>query len=60
MALLDISNLSVPSSQPMVSSENSLIQNPKITRPKLSMIWVKEFDGERQRLVARWVTILLG
>lgn len=25
------------------------------SRPKLSMIWEKESDGECQRLVARWV-----
>lgn len=32
--------------------------NTKLTaapQPKLSMIWKKESDGGRQRLVARWV-----
>lgn len=27
-------------------------------RPKLTMIWEKEADGGRQRLVARWVAVL--
>lgn len=43
-------------SQPIVSSELPLTPKTKTTQPKLSIIWVKEFDGERQRLVARWVT----
>ena len=33
--------------------EKALTQNSRKTQPKLSMIWVKEFDGERERLVAR-------
>ena len=24
-------------------------------RPKLSMVWHKELDGKRERLIARWV-----
>lgn len=24
-------------------------------RPKLAMVWHKEFDGKRERIVARWV-----
>jgi hypothetical protein len=43
-------------SKPVVSLEFSLTQKTKTTQPKLSIIWVKEFDGEHQRLVARWVT----
>lgn len=28
----------------------------KNRRSKLSMIWVKEFDGKRHHLVARWIS----
>jgi hypothetical protein len=42
--------------QPNLLLEKALTQNSRKTQPKLSMIWVKEFDGERERLVARWVT----
>lgn len=42
--------------QPTINSKSYVTQKPKITRPKLSMIWVKEFDGERQRLVTKWTT----
>ncbi|BAY48191.1 hypothetical protein SAMD00079811_58120 [Scytonema sp. HK-05] len=42
--------------QPNLLSEKTLTQNSRKAQPKLSMIWVKEFDGERERLVARWVT----
>lgn len=42
--------------QPNLLPENALTQNSIKTQPKLSIIWVKEFDGERERLVARWVT----
>ncbi|MBV9390164.1 MAG: hypothetical protein JOZ78_27375 [Chroococcidiopsidaceae cyanobacterium CP_BM_ER_R8_30] len=41
--------------QPEVLPEISLNQNSKTNRPKLSMVWVKEFDGERLRLVGRWI-----
>lgn len=30
-------------------------QHTKTTKAPLSMIWVKQFDGERERLVAHWV-----
>ncbi len=56
MQLLNRSSSSESLSQPVLSAETSLAQKPKTTRPKLSMIWVKEFDGECQRLVAHWVT----
>ncbi|MBW4503374.1 MAG: hypothetical protein KME57_28390 [Scytonema hyalinum WJT4-NPBG1] len=42
--------------QPNLLLEKALTHNCRKTQPKLSMIWVKEFDGERERLVARWVT----
>ncbi len=45
-----------PRPQPVISEKNCLIKNTKTTRYKLSMIWVKESDGSRQRLIARWVT----
>jgi hypothetical protein len=49
-------NHSVSFPQPAELSKTSFTQKPKTTRPKLSMIWVKEFDGERQRLVGKWTT----
>jgi len=54
---MKLSNTSSPLAfpQPTVSLEISLTQSKKTTQPKLSMIWVKEFDGDRQRLIARWV-----
>lgn len=30
-------------------------QHTKTTKVPVYMIWVKEFDGERERLVAHWV-----
>ncbi|MBV8885965.1 MAG: hypothetical protein JO235_18495 [Chroococcidiopsidaceae cyanobacterium CP_BM_RX_35] len=47
------SSASLP--QPEVLSEISLTRNSKNNRPKLSLTWVKEFDGERLRLVGRWI-----
>ncbi|MBD2306486.1 hypothetical protein H6G17_13305 [Chroococcidiopsis sp. FACHB-1243] len=32
------------------------LQQFKHRRPRLSMIWVKEFDGKRHHLVARWIS----
>lgn len=32
------------------------LQQLKHCRPKLSTIWVKEFDGKRHHLVARWIS----
>lgn len=29
-------------------------------RPRLSMVWHKEFDGKRERLVAQWVIDAVG
>jgi hypothetical protein len=40
---------------PASSSEASQKSNTQAVRPKLAMIWVKEFEGEHQHLVARWV-----
>lgn len=56
MKLLATFNHSVSTSQSAELSKTSYTQKPKTTRPKLSMIWVKEFDGERERLVAKWTT----
>jgi hypothetical protein len=39
-----------------LSSEVSDTENEKKTGSKLSMIWVKEFDNKRERLVAKWIT----
>lgn len=36
--------------------KTSLMKNLETTRPKLSIIWVKESDNVREWLVARWVT----
>ncbi len=44
--------------EPNILPKKALTQNSRKTQPKLSMIWVKEFDGERERLVARWVTTI--
>ncbi|MCP6760137.1 MAG: hypothetical protein NHB32_15610 [Fischerella sp. CENA71] len=52
--LISYSN-SLLSSEPALLSDISLTENLKTKKPKLSMIWVKEFDGERQRLVAKWI-----
>jgi hypothetical protein len=39
-----------------LSSEVSDTKNEKKTGSKLSMVWVKEFDNKRERLVAKWIT----
>lgn len=52
MQILSVSNNSPKST---VSSDNYLNHKTKQTQVKLSMIWVKEFDGERNRLVAKWI-----
>jgi hypothetical protein len=49
-------NIDTPSVEASNTSETALTQKRKTTRSKLSMIWVKEFDGKRQRLVGQWVT----
>ena len=36
--------------------ETSWMKNLETTRPRISMIWVKESDNVREWLVARWVT----
>lgn len=41
------------SSNYLVSTETTNIKPSRL--PKLSMVWVKEFDGEKYRLIARWV-----
>ncbi len=56
MQISDTFSPSITPLQPAIESKTSLIEKAKTARPKLSMIWVQEFDGERQRLVARWTT----
>ncbi|WP_315789129.1 hypothetical protein [Fischerella sp. JS2] len=34
---------------------DSVNQNIIHEKPKLSMIWVKEYKGEREILVAKWI-----
>lgn len=55
MQILSTYSKSLISPQPTVLSNNSLNQNQKKTQTKLSMLWVNEFDGKRNRLVARWI-----
>lgn len=40
---------------PIILSETYLTKNISISHSKLSIIWLKESDGDRQRLIARWV-----
>lgn len=40
-----------------IASPTSPIQKK---RPELSMVWHKEFDGKRERMVARWVVDAVG
>lgn len=55
MQLLSTSSKSLPNPQLAVWSDNSLNPNTKTTQTKLSMIWIKEFNGKRNHLVARWI-----
>lgn len=43
------------STRPLNFLENYSTKTVKTNKSKLSAIWVKEFDGEREYLVARWV-----
>ncbi|MGJ5676192.1 MAG: hypothetical protein ACR9NN_21720 [Nostochopsis sp.] len=36
-------------------TNNTVNQNILNEKPKLSMIWVKEYKGEREILVAKWI-----
>ncbi len=36
-------------------SNNYTIEDNTHTRPNLTMVWVKEYKGDRQYLVAKWV-----
>lgn len=55
MQLLSTSSKSLPNPQLAVWSDNSLNQNTKTTQTQLSMIWINEFNGKRNQLVARWI-----
>ena len=54
MQLLNKDSKSLLLSQSPVSLAISLKQNKK-PLTKLSILWMNEFDGERYRLVARWI-----
>lgn len=56
MKLLKKSSSSNSLPQVTTLSKTSPIQRTSTIRPQISMIWVSESDGNRQRLVARWVT----
>ena len=55
MQLLKRSSFSTSLPQLTTLSETSIIQKPSTIQPQISIIWVSESDGSRQRLVARWV-----
>ena len=55
MARLYSSYISGVSTQSLNFLGNYSTKTAKTTQPQLSAIWVKEFDGEREYLVARWV-----
>ncbi|MBD2527806.1 hypothetical protein [Nostoc sp. FACHB-133] len=55
MQLLSTSNKSLSKPELAVLSDKPLNQNEKTTQTKLSMIWVNEFDGERNRSIAKWI-----
>ncbi len=42
-------------SQLIAWSNNSPIADHTHTRPNLVMVWTKEYKGDRQYLVAKWV-----
>jgi hypothetical protein len=58
MKLSETETLFLTAVEPNILPKKPLTQNTRKAQPKLSMIWVKEFDGERERLVARWVTTI--
>ncbi|WP_155960411.1 hypothetical protein [Fischerella sp. PCC 9605] len=43
--------------QPISLSNTSQAGNTIQTRPKLSMIWIKELHEGHQRLIAKWVVV---
>ncbi|BAZ12545.1 hypothetical protein NIES4071_43760 [Calothrix sp. NIES-4071] len=46
-----------PQSQSLSTAVSTETTNIKPSRsPKLSMVWVREFDGDKYRLVAKWVS----
>ncbi|MBD2451771.1 hypothetical protein H6G76_32560 [Nostoc sp. FACHB-152] len=55
MQLLNISDKSLLSVSSTVSSDDLLNQKLKANQAKLFMVWVNEFDGQRNRLVAKWI-----
>jgi hypothetical protein len=52
-SLSESSLLPVPPLEKPLTPERT--QHAKATTAKLSIIWVKQFDGECDRLVAHWV-----
>lgn len=53
---MKISDISISSLKASDTPATFLNLPRKTNRAKLAMIWVQEFDGERERLVAKWVT----
>ena len=47
-----ISQVKDQAAEAPMAEPTEVVQPP---RPKLSMVWHKEFDGKRERLIARWV-----
>jgi hypothetical protein len=59
MQLVDTPNSAVITPQSQSSSYSVSTETTSIKRsrsPKLSMVWVQEFDGDKYRLVAKWVS----
>jgi hypothetical protein len=56
MLIVNRSTSSESSPVTAFAAQKSLVQKQETRQNRLSMIWVKEFDGTRYRLVARWVT----
>jgi hypothetical protein len=52
--LVENSNQQLPVDKLSFKS-NNLNQDILNNKPKLSMIWVKEYKGEREILVAKWI-----
>jgi hypothetical protein len=57
MKLLENMSVTEICAEPISESNTSIASNTTHTRPKLSMIWVKEWREGRQCLIAKWVTV---
>jgi hypothetical protein len=56
MLLVNRSTSSESSPVTTFAAQNPLVKEQETKQNRLSLIWVKEFDGTRHRLVGRWVT----